>query len=413
MKKKPVFKIIAVSFLAVVSSCDKSEPGPNTGCFIRYTNDNREYAYGCGTREDFQNNSDFTGYTYPEKDEGGRYIFWSSSTNFIEANNCPECDQYKSILQSTSKKKPPSRMYHDLIFHPETETILLIGGQTVPAFATDLQDVWVYWLEDNYWEPIGIYEAVKSLTTGAMSPAYDEESNRVIVLNAQGETWSFHMEELDWEVMKPSKAPSQRVGHMMAYDPNSDRIILFGGFEGKSLYTEIYDDTWAYDFNSDTWTEMNPAVNPPPRIYAEMIFNSHSNKVVLWGGSNWERLDDNAIWEYDFIQDSWEEIETEGGPDLPFPYFGMIYDDQNDAMFLFGGPSDTGKLVHWKYSFADNQWSLLDIENGPPYLLKHSIVLHPLLRKAVLFSGVLNENPFTLSGSTWVFDLETLTWEEI
>ncbi len=413
MNNKLVYKIIPASFLVLMLSCDKSEPGPQTGCFIRYTNDSREYAYDCGTKEDFQMNSDYTSYTYPEKDEGGRYIFWSLSTNFLEVNNCSECDQYKSILQSPSKMTPPSRMYHDLIFHNKTGTIILIGGQTVPAFATDLQDVWAYWLDDNHWESIGIYEAVKDMTTGAMSPAYDEESNRIIVLNALGETWSFHLEKLEWEEMNPAKAPSQRVGHMMTYDSYSDRIILFGGFKGTAMGDPIYHDTWAYDYNSNTWTEMNPAADPSPRMYAEMIFNSHSNKIVLWGGTGWERIEDNSIWEYDFIQNSWEEIATEDGPVLPFPYFEMIYDDQNNEMFLFGGPSYTGKLVHWKYSFADNLWTLLEFENGPPHLLKHSIVLHPLMRKAVLFSGVLNENPFTLSESTWVLDLETLTWEEI
>ena len=97
---------------------------------------------------------------------------------------------------------------------------------------------------------------------------------------------------------------------------------------------------------------------------------------------------------------------------MPFPYFGMFYEAQNNEMFLFGGPSDRGILEHWKYSFDENLWSLLEIENGPPYLLKHDIVLHPMLRKAVLFSGVTDEDPHTLSNSTWIFDLETLTWEE-
>ena len=349
---------------------------------------------------------------FPEKDESGRYIFWSSLKDNLIVDECSDCDQYKSIMESSSGRKPPSRMYHELVFHKETESIILLGGQTVPAFGTDLQDVWAYWFDGNVWESLGINEALKSMTVAAMSPAYDEESNRIIAFNDDGETWSFHLEELEWEEMKPVNAPSPRFGHMMTYDSNSDRIILFGGFEGTWLGS-IYDDTWVYDFNSTTWTEMNPEIHPSPRMYAEMIFNNHSNKMIFWGGRTWDVIRDNSIWEYDFIANSWEEIVVENGPEMPFPYFGMLYDDQNNEMFLFGGPSDTGKLVHWKYSFDENLWNLLEIENGPPYMLKHAIVLHPLLRKAVLFSGVIDEDPFTLSESTWILDLETLEWEEL
>jgi len=367
------------------------------------------YSYDCGTSEEYNTSADFSNYNFPEKDEGGRPIIWSSSKNYQKVDDCLDCNQYKTILESSTSSKPVTRMYPELVFHKKTGMIILTGGQVVPAFAVDLQDVWAYWVDGNVWETIGINKALKNMTVAAMSPAYDEESNRIIFLNADGETWSFHLEELEWEEMKPAIAPSPRVGHMMTYDSNTDRIILFGGFEGKTAFTPNYDDTWAYDYNSDTWTEMNPVTHPSARMYSEMVFNNHSNKIILWGGRTWDVLSDNSIWEYDYIGNSWEEIKVENGPVLPFPYFGMLYDDQNNEMFLFGGPSDTGKLVHWKYSFDEDLWSLLEIEKSPPHREKHAIVLHPVLKKVVLFGGIADD---VLLEGTWVFDLETLKWEE-
>ena len=45
----------------------------------------------------------------------------------------------------------------------------------------------------------------------------------------------------------------------MAYDASAGKVILFGGygFDGS------LNDTWAYDYASNNWTNRNPA-NPPP-----------------------------------------------------------------------------------------------------------------------------------------------------
>ena len=92
-------QIILFFFLAVLLSCDKSDPQPETqnGCFIRYTNDNRMYSYDCGTSEEYNNNADFSNYNFPEKDEGGRPIIWSSSMNYQKVDDCLDCNQYKQL----------------------------------------------------------------------------------------------------------------------------------------------------------------------------------------------------------------------------------------------------------------------------------------------------------------------------
>lgn len=45
------------------------------------------------------------------------------------------------------------------------------------------------------------------------------------------------------------------------YDSESDRAIIFGG-SIKNLEVG-YNDTWSYDYNTNTWTNMSPATNPP------------------------------------------------------------------------------------------------------------------------------------------------------
>ena len=48
----------------------------------------------------------------------------------------------------------------------------------------------------------------------------------------------------------------------MAYDPSTQRVILFGG----GTPTAFFNDTWAYDPAANTWTELSPSGTlPPPR----------------------------------------------------------------------------------------------------------------------------------------------------
>jgi hypothetical protein len=52
----------------------------------------------------------------------------------------------------------------------------------------------------------------------------------------------------DWQEMSPAAAPSARQAHAMAYDAQSDQIILFGGLGPSGPLG----DTWAYDCGTNT-----------------------------------------------------------------------------------------------------------------------------------------------------------------
>ncbi|NIV12839.1 MAG: hypothetical protein GWN62_16630, partial [Aliifodinibius sp.] len=44
--------------------------------------------------------------------------------------------------------------------------------------------------------------------------------------------------------------------HAMAYDSNADKIVLFGG---SDVNGDEINDTWIYDPQTNTWTEMTPS----------------------------------------------------------------------------------------------------------------------------------------------------------
>lgn len=93
---------------------------------------------------------------------------------------------------------------------------------------------------------------------------YDWRADRAIVwggFNGSGndETWAYDFEANAWTNLQPAVAPAPRWAHAMAYDSQSGRVVLFGG----ATLEGVFEDTWAYDFGANTWANMSPAAMNP------------------------------------------------------------------------------------------------------------------------------------------------------
>lgn len=99
--------------------------------------------------------------------------------------------------------------------------------------------------------------------------------------------------------------PAPRFAHSMVYDAESDRIIMFGGLvEPAPTWS---DETWTYDFNTNTWTNMKPAVRPSPRHGPGMAYDSESDRMILFGGTMRGELFGDT-WAYDLNTNTWANL---------------------------------------------------------------------------------------------------------
>src|SRR3990172_8178838 len=101
----------------------------------------------------------------------------------------------------------------------------------------------------------------------------------------------------------PSLLPV-RHRHAMAYDAQSGRIILFGGVSGAGGYIG---DTWAYDLEANVWTSLSPPSGPTPRRYHAMAYDVQSDRVVLFGGQDVTGLPGDT-WAYDLEANVWMSL---------------------------------------------------------------------------------------------------------
>ncbi len=98
-----------------------------------------------------------------------------------------------------------------------------------------------------------------------------------IVIDLLGDTWSYDFNANSWVEMNPQEAPARDDTHSMAYDAKTDRIVLFQSFHSPR-------DTWAYDFDRDTWTRTASGMGPSQRAVPRLAYDTESDRIVLFGG---------------------------------------------------------------------------------------------------------------------------------
>ena len=73
---------------------------------------------------------------------------------------------------------------------------------------------------------------------------------------------------------------------MLAFDPISEDLILFGG-RNTTADSPALNDTWAYDTAGNTWTQIAPSINPGGRYHRHaLVLGGFDGRLVLFGGPN-------------------------------------------------------------------------------------------------------------------------------
>src|SRR5437899_496305 len=83
-----------------------------------------------------------------------------------------------------------------------------------------------------------------------------------------------------WTEVRPPTSPSARTGPSLAADPASEKVVLFGG--STHFGTTYLAETWTWDGAS--WTEQHPPTSPSAREGAMIATDPRSGHVVLFGG---------------------------------------------------------------------------------------------------------------------------------
>jgi len=206
--------------------------------------------------------------------------------------------------------------------------------------------------------------------------------------------------------------PAGRYETKMVCYPAIHRAVLFGGLTAIDAGTKLQydlDDTW--EWTGSRWLQVFPSHNPPARSGESMVFDSARNRVVIFGGRQ-GKLNLNDTWSFD--GNDWTEIKTANAPSVR-EIAGAAYDSVRDRIVLFGGTHQTystdGRTLtetplHDTWEFNGTNWTQI-LTDGPA--VTKAILEYDPIRKQTIMLGV-NASAATVM---FAWDPAAATWKSL
>ncbi|HTW13153.1 MAG TPA: Ig-like domain repeat protein [Solirubrobacteraceae bacterium] len=277
---------------------------------------------------------------------------------------------------------------------------LILGVLAVPSLArADASPTWAP--APNASQPGG-------LTGAAM--AYDPDTDQLVLYGGQAAggdsaaTWLWNGSS--WTEANADSPPGALAHPCLAYDAGTHQLLLYGGSTGSGTNS---DETWAWDAGNNSWTELNSGDTADGLYDASMAYDQSTDQMVLFGGqlSGGDAASEIWIWQPGPLNWSDKGASVAGG------VYGaaMAYDPSGDQMVLFGGtgsgagsPSDPAGT--WIWNGSDDDWMDTDpspIPGNPFY--DGSIAYDPVLGQLVLYGGTNGtadlDDTWSWNGSNW------------
>jgi len=313
---------------------------------------------------DYHNN-DYYDYTRARQGYGMAYDeyrqefvnFGGSSGSSNDHTNI--LNRTKAYWNLVNTGTPQARHWHSLVFDTAAKCFILFGGDND---ATVLNDTWTYWIGNNTW--------VKK---------------------------------------NGFNAPAPRSSYSMVYDRAINRTILFGGWNGyKNL-----NDTWEYNLGTDTWTQIQ-AVNPPSeRREQSMVYDSHFNVLLMFGGFDSKYRNDT--YEFNYSTSAWTLLAPSNPPE-EVGGAAMEFDPVNDVTFLFGGfKNDAYTTHHWyTYNYSQNAWTNKTLFTAPHPRVYQSVAYDKAADEILMVWGVYDDAYYSgFDNETWVYNISNQKWRYV
>lgn len=218
-------------------------------------------------------------------------------------------------------------------------------------------------------------------------------------------------------VILVSCAPENRLGHRMFYDPVREKVMLYGGANWDDGYT-FYGALWEYDQDTGLWYELQSSNAPEGRFNAMVTYIPERHELFMYGGmTRRDRVSDT--WILDLETMGWTELDPVDKPS-PRSDSSVSYDPENDVVILFSGyrEDEVKTQQTWVYSFEEENWVEMYPENPPLHQYGHYMVYVPETGQHLMYPGhwsVLSGSVTTqhgYGGNIWEYKYPENEWVE-
>lgn len=170
-----------------------------------------------------------------------------------------------------------------------------------------------------------------------------------------------------WQALSPpGSRPPTRFGHSAIYDPVGERMILFGGQDWDVRYSDV----WELNLHDHPiWREITPAeTGPGPRENHLAVYDPRGRRMLVFGGLKGSLDEDirmNDVWALSLDGEAvWQEITPNGHLPEVRRFPRGIYDPVRDRLIVHGGWGISTVALNDTWELAFGRADSLPLPNG-------------------------------------------------
>ncbi|MHA1508293.1 MAG: Kelch repeat-containing protein, partial [Promethearchaeota archaeon] len=120
--------------------------------------------------------------------------------------------------------------------------------------------------------------------------------------------WIYYYGNNTWVELNTTSKPDTRYWHGMTYDSTNQKVIVFGG-RHTGAPGDAIEDTWTFDPSTNQWTEVLPSSHPSNRMDFSMVYDTSSQKTILFGGFRFPGTTLGDTWTYAYNSNRWSIVK--------------------------------------------------------------------------------------------------------
>jgi len=312
---------------------------------------------------------------------------------------------------------PTTRLGQTEVLDPVRQRLILFGGSIgLSGTASVDNEVWTMPVSGS------AQQWSRAIVAGTPPPArywhsmvYDPNRDRMLVFggynnsSSMNDTWALSLSPgLAWtQLTTAGTPPAIRYGHVAGYDPVNDRMLVFGGASGPSYMNDL----WALTFSPvPTWTQLAPSGSIPlGRRSPSLVFDSNQQRFILFGGFRGTYVNDT--WSLSLgVVPAWSVIPAGGTPPPGRAFHGAVYDATRSQMRVYEGSNGVSLDDTYALSLGGSPtWSLVTSAGSPPPARSWHTVVRDEARDRDLLSAGYDGKALA---DLWSFAPTGLDWTE-
>jgi hypothetical protein len=262
-------------------------------------------------------------------------VFLFGGTTYYD--DCWIFDEEKSQWQKISSSNTPQARYGGCIVNIGENKFLLFGGLGQQGY---FGDTYIF----SLFPSSGSFQLVETSSHPSAryyhSMCFVPEEKKVYLFggyNSSGalnDLWCFDLLSSTWSFISTSNSPQARYGHKMVYADK--KIYIFGGQKDD---INFFNDLWVYDLQTKSFTNITPttpATKPSARANFGMAKFPELNQILIFGGYEGGSSYSNELWFLNYISTTFAKSDCAYPPSARDKF---CFIKLKDKFFLYGGTS--------------------------------------------------------------------------